>query len=53
MKNNLIEYFTLTDRGKVRNNNQDSVGCCYRKDGDFLAVVSDGIGGHNGGDIAS
>ena len=42
----------LTDRGVVRKDNQD---CCLVKSLDtaILAVVCDGMGGHNAGDVAS
>lgn len=48
-----MEAWGKTDPGKVRSQNQD----CYRidklKDGTLLAVVCDGMGGANAGDIAS
>lgn len=48
-----MEYYSLTDKGKVRSSNQDSISCSYNQDGDFLAVLADGIGGHKSGDIAA
>lgn len=48
-----MEYYSLTDKGKVRSSNQDSISCSYNQDGDFLAVLADGIGGHKSGDVAA
>lgn len=42
-----------TDKGKVRQHNEDSVGVFTNKEGDCLAVVADGMGGHRAGDVAS
>lgn len=43
----------LTDRGLVRANNEDSYGYTVKEDGTLLAVLCDGIGGNNAGDVAS
>lgn len=41
-----------TDRGKIRDHNEDSVGVFYGEK-QLLAVVADGMGGHAAGDVAS
>lgn len=43
----------MTDRGKKRQHNEDSVGIFTNKSGDILVVVADGMGGHRAGDVAS
>ncbi|QOR68516.1 Stp1/IreP family PP2C-type Ser/Thr phosphatase [Cytobacillus suaedae] len=48
-----MKSFFLTDRGKVRQHNEDSCGVFTNKDGDLLAIVADGMGGHRAGDVAS
>ena len=45
-------YF-LTDQGKVRNHNEDAGGIFTNDDKQILALIADGMGGHNAGDIAS
>lgn len=42
-----------TDVGTFRKENQDSFVFLKNKTGQFLAVVCDGLGGHNCGDVAS
>ncbi len=42
-----------TDRGKVRLHNEDAGGVFINLDGDRLAIVADGMGGHRAGDVAS
>ncbi|GKT02614.1 Stp1/IreP family PP2C-type Ser/Thr phosphatase [Furfurilactobacillus sp. WILCCON 0119] len=43
----------LTDVGRRRDNNQDFVGTFKNLAGLDFAMVADGIGGHQGGDVAS
>lgn len=43
----------LSDKGKVRQHNEDSAGVFRNLDGNILAVVADGMGGHRAGDVAS
>ncbi|SFA74844.1 MULTISPECIES: Stp1/IreP family PP2C-type Ser/Thr phosphatase [unclassified Bacillus (in: firmicutes)] len=43
----------MTDQGKVRSHNEDSGGVFLNLDGNRLAIVADGMGGHRAGDVAS
>ncbi|MGY0692339.1 Stp1/IreP family PP2C-type Ser/Thr phosphatase [Virgibacillus sp. FSP13] len=43
----------FTDRGKIRNHNEDSGGIYHNRYGQFLAIIADGMGGHKAGDVAS
>ncbi len=47
-----MNSFYITDSGKVREQNEDSV-TIVNKDDEYLLVVADGMGGHHGGEIAS
>jgi len=50
----LIIYAGGTDKGLVREQNEDSILCCSFEHSDVsLLVVADGVGGHEGGAIAS
>lgn len=42
----------LSDKGNVRENNEDSVGF-YKDDIKEVYIVADGMGGHNAGEVAS
>ncbi|MEK3887023.1 Stp1/IreP family PP2C-type Ser/Thr phosphatase [Bacillus sp. FSL K6-3431] len=42
-----------TDKGKVRLQNEDSGGVFLNENGKVLAVIADGMGGHNAGEVAS
>ncbi|MDO5440636.1 MAG: Stp1/IreP family PP2C-type Ser/Thr phosphatase [Erysipelotrichaceae bacterium] len=48
-----MNYYCLTDVGLKREKNQDSYCAVNNKNGDFLALVCDGIGGGKAGDVAS
>ena len=48
-----MKCFGATDTGLVRANNQDSYVIASNEVGDVFALVCDGIGGGNSGDVAS
>ena len=48
-----MEFSYLTDPGKVRDHNEDSVTIVKNENGEILLAVADGMGGHKGGEIAS
>jgi PPM family protein phosphatase len=48
-----VKTVFYTDKGKVRQHNEDSVDVFKNSHGDYLAVVADGMGGHRAGDVAS
>ncbi len=48
-----MEYYYITDPGKVRLRNEDSVCICENMQGEKLLIVADGMGGHKDGEIAS
>jgi protein phosphatase len=47
-----VDFFHLTDTGRVREENEDAVGSWPYEDG-LLFAVADGLGGHTGGQLAS
>ena len=48
-----MEIVQRTNVGKVRDHNEDSIGLFKLSDGMVLAVVADGLGGHDAGEVAS
>ena len=48
-----MKSFFLTDSGKVRAHNEDSVIIVRNIDDDYLLAVADGMGGHRCGEVAS
>lgn len=48
-----MEFSYLTDPGKMRDHNEDSVIALKNSTGEVLMAVADGMGGHRGGEIAS
>ena len=48
-----MESYFLTDTGKVREHNEDSVTILKNKKDEYLLAVADGMGGHKAGEVAS
>lgn len=48
-----MKSFYLTDAGRVRSHNEDSVTIVKNGSGEHLMMVADGMGGHRAGEIAS
>ena len=48
-----MDYYYMTDTGKVRDHNEDSVVITENLNGEILLTVADGMGGHNAGEVAS
>ena len=48
-----MKSFYLTDAGKVRDHNEDSVIILHNANGDYLMAIADGMGGHSAGEVAS
>ena len=48
-----MKSFYLTDAGKVRSHNEDSVIIVRNVNDDYLLAVADGMGGHRCGEVAS
>ena len=48
-----MKSFYLTDVGKVRDHNEDSVIILKNHKGEYLMAVADGMGGHRAGEVAS
>ena len=45
-----MDYYYMTDTGKVRDHNEDSVVITENMNGEVLLTVADGMGGHNAGE---
>lgn len=48
-----MKSFYLTDAGKIRDHNEDSVIIVKNNDGAYLMAIADGMGGHSAGEVAS
>ena len=48
-----MNFFAVSDKGKVRKINQDSYGGFVADSGLGFFIVADGMGGHNAGEVAS
>ena len=48
-----MKSFYLTDAGKVRDHNEDSVIIVKNNEGSYLMAIDDGMGGHSAGEVAS
>lgn len=48
-----MRSFYLTDTGKVRSHNEDSVTIVKNSSNEMLMIVADGMGGHRAGEVAS
>ena len=48
-----MESYFLTDTGRVREHNEDSVAIIKNLNDEYLLAVADGMGGHKAGEVAS
>ena len=48
-----MNYYYITDTGKVRDHNEDSVIIVKNSDNEYLMAIADGMGGHSAGEVAS
>jgi len=48
-----MKSYYLTDSGRVRSHNEDSVTIVKNSSDEFLMIVADGMGGHRAGEVAS
>ena len=48
-----MKSFYITDAGRVRSHNEDSVTIVKNQSSEHLMIVADGMGGHRAGEVAS
>ena len=48
-----MKSYYLTDAGRVRSHNEDSVIIVENDEGSYLMAIADGMGGHSAGEVAS
>lgn len=48
-----MKSYYLTDAGRIRDHNEDSVTILKNASGEYLLMVADGMGGHRAGEVAS
>lgn len=48
-----MQTYFLTDTGKVRDHNEDSVTILKNSNNEYVLAVADGMGGHKAGEVAS
>lgn len=48
-----MKSFYITDKGIVRDHNEDSVAIVKNQIGEHMLIVADGMGGHRAGEVAS
>ncbi len=48
-----MQTFFLTDTGKIRDHNEDSVTILKNSNNEYILAVADGMGGHKAGEVAS
>lgn len=48
-----MDSYFLTDTGRVREHNEDSVTIVKNRNDEYLLAVADGMGGHKAGEVAS